>query len=380
MNCENEGQTIHEFIDVLRSNENHARTKRHPNMIRLFAESQTECSEKRFELKDASKINIKMIRQYRYDEKTEKIQLKSIPCICESCLQGNFNLCENYKLSILESDIIDYSHPRQLRPNSKGDEPEEIEESEEFEDFSDTDLTIEKYNVDSRFINDFLKDRPLSQPSSPLQTNKPEFEEPEDVVGYIELSSPNPDHLTSSQEHKQVDFEDLGSIDDNDDNDESYIRQRLQCMSQHDRLEPRRFNNDKQCLETLLKIDGWLYGWSLNYFGYMLLKATNDESCSILKTEIASWLQLPAKSRPEWQFNLIGEAESFQNAKRVIIPWHKNGNHWTLLQFDSQRKMIESFDSFHHPPLQLDMNRVKNFLRVSEHITYHITMKVSFLI
>lgn len=372
MNCENDGQTIPDFIDILRSNEKHSRTKRQHNMIRLFAESRTESSEKRFELKDASKINIKMVRQYRYDEKTEKVQLKSIPCICENCLQGNFNLCKNYKQTIIESDIIDYNHPRQLRPNSKCEEPEEIEESQEFEDFSDINLSKEKYEsyIDMRFINDFLKAEPQSQQPSPLNANEADtqFEEPEDFVGYTELSSPNADHITSSQEHKQVDFDDLGSIDDNDDslNDENYIHQRLQCMSKHDCLEPRRFLNDKTCLEALLKLDGWLYGWTLNYFGYMLLKERNDKSCSIMKTEIASWLKLPVKTRPEWQFNLLGEAEAFQNANRIIIPWHKEGNHWILLQFDARRKIIESFDSLHELPLQSDMKRVKNFLRVSK--------------
>ena len=371
MNRENEGQTIPEFVELLKQQENHSRTKRRGNMIRLFGEAGSESTEKRFELKDSAKINIKMVRQYRYDEVNEKIQLKSIPCICENCLQGNFNSCNKYNQVIIETDIIDYHSPPQRRPNSNL-EAEEIE-AEEIEDFGEFEILRQNDNIDINFLNNNFESYPQSKNPSPRQNKSPDSADE-----CIELSSPNPDHVTSTQE-QTVEFEDFGSIDDNDDqSDGNYIAQRLKCMSQRDCLEPTRFLNDRECLEAILDSEGWLYGFSLNYLSHMISKQnSSNEDCSFLKTEIARWLNAPVKERLNWNSLLIGKEKIFQNSKRIIVPWHKNGNHWTVFHFDSNLKIIECFDSLHEPPYLCDMKKITNFLRVST-LLIHVILTVGF--
>ena len=96
----------------------------------------------------------------------------------------------------------------------------------------------------------------------------------------------------------------------------------------------------------------------------LISQKANDYDCAILKTEVASWLTSDRNTRWEWQKNLLTSEEAFIEAKRILIPWNKNGNHWTLFHLDSTRKTIESFDSFHFEPNEKDLEYLSDFITV----------------
>ena len=371
MNNENQGQTIPDMIAILERKEEDMRNRRNKNMIRLFAESSSNSIQRRFELKQSSKLNIKMIRQFRYDSSKDKVQLKSIPCICEECLKGNFYQCLIYDQPIIEVDIVESNGSIQLR-NAVDDENHEIE------DFDPPHILGKDYTIDLDFVNLEFQSDPERRCTTPRQDsqniNNPDSQNDNasDEIRDVELSSPNPTCVTSSQKDGLIELKDFGSLDEDvEQTDDQYILDRLACMSNSAFIEPIRFGTDKRCLQAILEKTGLVEGFSLDYIGYMLLKQyPNSADCSFLKTQLCLWLKYPVKTRADWTTNLISTTErldeqSFIKSKRIILPWNKDGNHWTVFHFDSTKKIIESFDSFHSAPHSSDLKRITNFLRVS---------------
>ena len=383
MNNENEGQTISDIVDILKRKEEDMRTRRNKNMIRLFAESSSDSVERKYELKNANKLNIKMIRQYRYDKNTDKVQLKSIPCICEICLAGNFNECLIYSQQIIEAEVIQSTRSVQLR-NPNFDAGDEIDEVDNNENFTASGI-LRNNTIDIDFVNHDMEKTSQSKPPTPRQDsqnvnnpNSQNVNSPDDI-GCVELSSPDPNRVTSSQKEEVIDLKDFGSLDEAEaQGDDEYILNRLNCMSNSDYIEPIRFETDKKSLQRILDNRGELDGWSLNYICHMILKqASNQNDCSFLKTDLSLWFANPVKHRVKWTNNLISrqskadkqslknDEESFKKSKRIIIPWNKDGNHWIVFHLDSTQKIIESFDSLHLRPNPSDVKRITNFLRVS---------------
>jgi len=371
MNNENQGQTISDIIAILERKEEEMRLRRNKNMIRLFAESSSSSIKRKFELKQSSKLNIKMIRQYRYDRSKDKVQLKSIPCICEKCLEGNFYQCLIYDQPIIEVDIVESPSSLQLR-NAVDDENDEIE------NFNATEILRKDFSIDFDFLNLEFQNDPQRRCTTPRQDsqniNNPDSrnDNSPDEIRDVELSSPNPTCVTSSQKDGLIELIDFGSFDEDvEQTDEKYILDRLTCMSNSDYIEPIRFETDKRCLQAIFEKTGLVEGWSLDYIGFMILKKyPNSGDCSFLKTQLCLWLGYPEETRADWTTNLISMTErldeqSFIKTKRIILPWNKNGNHWTVFHFDSTKKIIESFDSFHSPPHSSDIKRITDFLKVS---------------
>ena len=215
-----------------------------------------------------------MIRQYRYDMKTNKVHLKSIPCICEDCLDGNFGQCCFYDQQIIEADIIETKDALQLRKDSY------VEEIVDHEDYSEADVFLRNnHEIDIDFLNRELEDQSQNKTASPQQDSKnldspdPSIVDSPNYIGSVELSSPNPDCITSSQKENLVEFADFGSLDDR--NEDEYLLNRLNSMSDSEYIEPKEFGTDKKCLKAIFETTGLVEGFSLDFFGNIILQHPN---------------------------------------------------------------------------------------------------------
>ena len=267
-----------------------------------------------------------------------------------------------YDQPIIEAEIVESTGSLQLRNSNNV-------EDDDYEDFNASEVFRKNYTIDMDFVNQFQSD-PQSESTTPRQEshnmNGPDPQNSPVDIGDVELSSPNPDNVTSTQKEDLNELKDFGVFNENaDQNDDEYILNRLTCMSNSYYIEPIRFMADKSSLQRIYEKAGLVDGYGLDYIGHIIHEeASNTSDCSFLKTQFSLWLTYPVKTRANWTTNLIADEESFIQAKRIILPWNKAGNHWIVLHFDSTRKIIENFDSLHGPSNLSDIKRITNFLRV----------------
>ena len=79
MNEDSKGQTIQEIVSILQTNENEMRKSRSEDFCRVYGESQFCSAAREYELKNAARINIQMIRMYHFDKSTNRVNFKEIP-------------------------------------------------------------------------------------------------------------------------------------------------------------------------------------------------------------------------------------------------------------------------------------------------------------
>ena len=362
MNNENEGQTIDEIVRNLTKNEEAMRLKRTNNFIRIFVESDSVENTKSLQLKNASKLNIKMTRQFTYDKQNDKVLLKEIPCICNRCLDGDFHQCPIFDQPIVEAEINHVGPQRELRKSKiDKDHDEDIEDEEQFE-YQQLEVNQRriKCKMDSEFIQGLSVEKELTETAS---QNK--FQTRSLSIDSDDFSSPIPDQMTSSQKEESNGLNQFEFFGDQE-TDEDYLRKRIDCMGDTNFLEPTQFETNKACMEAIFKKKGfesWVIGWSLNYFANMLIEQTSDvQDVCFLKCELSEWVN--AENQYDWHYLLINEEEKLRKAKRILIPWLR-GSHWTVFHYDSYRNIIEYFDSKHNLPSDEDVESISDFLKVS---------------
>ena len=136
-------------------------------------------------------------------------------------------------------------------------------------------------------------------------------------------------------------------------------------MLDGDFLQPIEFMVNSTCLKRLFgrSSEKWLTGWSLDYLANLFL-TKKEIRVSVLKAEFTTWLAKPLRRRSKWQTNIIESESEFLSAEKIIIPFHFNLNHWTVFYFDSTRRMVEYFDSYHAEPSTVDIASLSDFLKV----------------
>ena len=75
------------------------------------------------------------------------------------------------------------------------------------------------------------------------------------------------------------------------------------------------------------------------------------------------------KSQKLNQLHLF-EFISSEIIKRILVPWNLDRNHWTLFIFDSNRKVIEYFDSYGKDPYSFELKLIIREFRVRLHVIY----------
>ena len=356
MHSDSVGQTIEDFINRLRLHENEMRKTRNADFCRVYGESQLFEKAHEYELKNSTKINIKMIRMYHYNKSNDVIKFKEIPCFCFNCLDGQFDKCEILVQPIVSSDIVPASELRKLR-----NQPEDVM-NDSFEQRED--ITTEPIIFDSNLDVKFFKDYEIEE-HEPVEI---EHKKKADVsfCGSEESSSPTDDFQTSSQKFLNTSLtrnqnisqssyaksvltidedgnllppspiNDDGNlfpsppIDDEDpvspiivqnesidknlrDADEAFIMRRLNYLDQQYLL-PENIGLEKKDFLTVFDKKGKLYGTCIDYIGNMLMK-NSENDCVILRCELYNWLHASSKFRFAWKNNIMCSESKFENAK-----------------------------------------------------------------
>ena len=249
MNNENEGQTIDEIVRNLTKNEEDMRLKRANNFIRIFVKSDPVDNTKSMQLKNASKLNIKMTRQFTYDKTNDKVLLKEIPCICEKCLDGNFHQCLIYDQTIVQAEIHHVGQRQELRKSKTDkDHDQDIEDEEQFEYQQ---LEVNKRRIKCKVDSEFIQGLSVENEQTET-TSENEFKPPSQPSDSDDLSSPIPDQRTSSQNEPSNGLNQFEFFGDQE-TDEHYIQKRIDCMGDTNFLEPTQLETNKACMQAIFK-------------------------------------------------------------------------------------------------------------------------------
>ena len=344
MHADSVGQTIEDFVNRLRLHENEMRKSRNADFCRVYGESQLFEKVHEYDLKNAAKINIQMIRMYQYNKSNDVVNFKEIPCFCFNCLDGQFDKCEILVQPIVSSDIVPASESRKLRSQPENVMNDSFEQRE--------DITTEPIHFDSNLDVKFVKDSEIEE-HDPVEI---EHKKKADVsfCGSEESSSPTDDFKTSSQKNPNTSVtrnqnlspssnaKSVLTIDDdlnvlppspiydeapvspiivqnestnkNDrDADEAFIIRRLNYLDQQYLL-PEKIGLEKKDFWTIFDKKGKLYGTCIDYIGNILM-TNNENDCVILRCQLYNWLNASSKFRFAWKNNIYCSLSKFENAK-----------------------------------------------------------------
>ena len=351
LNADSRAQNIDDIIENLRRIETQKRQQRVSLFTRLFGKSISFNPESpQYQLKNSTKINIQRIRQYSYDSKEDSIQIKEFPCFCSSCLGGSFDQCQLYNQKIIKVLI---ENRKSNVKNAEISDPEDLSDHNSEKDGHKKEPNI---SIDIEYLND----------EYPEEMKQSEKNEENESFGSEACSLPEKTNQTSSQKQDKIpNLADFGNLDISMD-DFDYVQHRINNMVSYEQIKPTKYFMEKKSLEELFKRNGLVDSFTLNYVGYMYLTQFDTKDCYVFDPQISRYLAQPVRQRPNWQRSLTThDQDCFADAKRIIIPWHYNSNHWTVVYMNSKNKTIQYFDSYNKPPKLTDMSKIINFVKVS---------------
>ena len=354
LNAESRAQNIQDIVDNLRRIEIQKRQQRVSLFTRLFGESiPLNAESPQYQLKNSTKINIQRIRQYSYDSKQDSIQIKEFPCYCSFCLGGTFDQCQLYNQKIIKVLI---ENRKSNVGNADLSETEDQTDQYNNKNLADEHKKESNISIDIEFLNTEFAE----------EMKQPEKDKENESFGSEACSLPDKANQTSSQKNDKIpDLEDFGNLDISMD-DFDYVQHRINNMVSKEEIRPTKYFMEKKSLEELFKRNGLVDSFTLNYVGYMYLKEFDTKDCYVFDPQISRYLRLPVKQRSNWrQFLTTHDQNCFADAKRIIIPWHYNSNHWTVVYLNSKNNTIQYFDSYNNPPKLTDMSRIINFVKVN---------------
>ena len=358
LNSDSKGQNIEDIVENLTRIEIQKRQQRVSGFIRLFGESVPLSPDSpQYQLKNANKINIQRIRQFSYNETLDQIKIKEFPCYCSSCLTGAFEQCHFFNQKIIYVDIEN----RRLREKNDDElESEPATDPISNQELNETREMIPNTSIDVEYLHKEYSEefQPKQSPTETKKTNASFDSQP--------CSSPDRVNQTSSQKKDDIpDLLDLGPLDVSL-NDFDFVQHRINNMVFQECLKPTKYMMDKKSLEELLNRKGLLDGCTLNYIGNMYLSQNNSNNCYVIDPQLANFLRTPARARREWTRCLTThDPKRFEEAEKLIIPWHQDRNHWTCYYLNSTNQTIQYFDSYREPPRLTDLKQIIKFIRVS---------------